>query len=99
MFCDYLNIFSDANNCYDVRFRYKPTDATTNPSLLYKAAQLKEYQSLVDEAITFGKSKTDSSKNEQLSIIMDKLAVSFGKEITKIIPGLEVRMIAVALYF
>ncbi len=64
-------------------------DATTNPSLLYKAATLKEYQHLVDGAIAFGKSKTDVSENERLSLILDKLAVSFGKEITEIVPGLD----------
>ncbi len=69
--------------------RYAPTDATTNPSLIYKAAQIDEYQHLVDEAIAYGKSRADLSENERLSLVMDKLAVNFGKEITKIIPGLE----------
>lgn len=35
--------------------KYKPTDATTNPSLLYKAASAPEHQDLVDDAITYGK--------------------------------------------
>lgn len=35
--------------------KYKPTDATTNPSLLYKAASAPEHQGLVDEAIAYGK--------------------------------------------
>lgn len=35
--------------------QYKPTDATTNPSLLYTAAQMPEYQSLVTNAIDYGK--------------------------------------------
>jgi len=59
--------------------RLKPQDATTNPSLIYKAALMPEYQSLVDEAIAYGKG--------DISVVMDKLAVNFGIEITKIVPG------------
>ena len=35
--------------------KFKPQDATTNPSLIYKAAQMDEYASLVDDAIKYGK--------------------------------------------
>lgn len=59
--------------------KFKPQDATTNPSLIYKAAMMEEYSSLVDDAIGYGKG--------DLSTIMDKLAVNFGTEITKIVPG------------
>jgi len=59
--------------------KFKPQDATTNPSLIYKASLMKEYASLVDDAISYGKG--------DLSTIMDKLAVNFGTEITKIVPG------------
>jgi transaldolase len=57
----------------------KPQDATTNPSLIYKAAQMDQYAKLVDDAIKYG--------NGNLEIVMDKLAVNFGTEITKIVPG------------
>jgi len=59
--------------------RLKPQDATTNPSLIYKAAQMPKYKKLIDDAISYGKG--------DLSIVMDKLAVNFGTEITKIAPG------------
>lgn len=59
--------------------KYKPQDATTNPSLIYKAATMPEYTKLVDDAIAYGKGDVD--------LIMDKLAVNFGTEITKIVPG------------
>jgi len=59
--------------------KFKPTDATTNPSLIYKAAQMPAYAHLVKDAIAYGKC--------DLSLIMDKLAVNFGAEITKIVPG------------
>jgi transaldolase len=58
---------------------HRPTDATTNPSLLLAAASMKEYEHLVKEAIVYGKG--DVSK------IMDKVAVNFGVEILGIIPG------------
>jgi len=59
--------------------RYKPQDATTNPSLIYKAALMPEYEKIVEEAVTYGKG--------DVGVIMDKLAVQFGTEITKIVPG------------
>ena len=64
---------------------YKPTDATTNPSLILQAAQMPQYQHLVDEAVNFGKSQC-SSRDEQLAATMDRLSVNFGNEILGIVP-------------
>ncbi|WDE96759.1 transaldolase [Lentisphaera profundi] len=64
---------------------YLPTDATTNPSLIYAASQMPQYASLVDDAIAYGKSK-GSDKVAQLDLAMDKLSVNFGLEILKIVP-------------
>jgi transaldolase len=61
-----------------------PQDATTNPSLLYQASQLEQYQHLVQDAIQYGKKVNPSNPIEPT---LDKLAVNFGKEILKIIPG------------
>jgi len=66
--------------------KYKPTDATTNPSLLFKAAQMEQYNHLVDDSICFGRDKSKSNE-ERISLTLDKLAVNFGLEILKIIPG------------
>eukprot|EP01098_Paradermamoeba_levis_P006080 TRINITY_DN2531_c0_g1_i1.p1 TRINITY_DN2531_c0_g1~~TRINITY_DN2531_c0_g1_i1.p1 ORF type:complete len:322 (+),score=126.89 TRINITY_DN2531_c0_g1_i1:105-1070(+) len=66
--------------------KYKPQDATTNPSLIYSAAQLKEYQHLVEDALKFGKSK-GGTLQQQVEHALDKLFVNFGLEILKIIPG------------
>src|SRR5690606_33637857 len=63
--------------------QYEPMDATTNPSLLLKAAQMQQYKHLIEDAINYGK-KSDS---HTLTKITDKLAVNFGAEILKIIPG------------
>jgi len=65
--------------------KYKPTDATTNPSLLFKAAGQSQYQHLVEDAVKYGL-KNGDGKNA-LSLTMDRLSVNFGKEITKIVPG------------
>jgi transaldolase len=66
--------------------RLKPQDATTNPSLLYKAAQRPEYRHLVEEALEYAEKK-GGNKTEQSGAFMDQLFVSFGREILKVIPG------------
>lgn len=66
--------------------QYKPTDATTNPSLLYAAAQLSEYNHLFDDAIKFAKD-TSGTLDEQVTAAIDKLYVNFGVEILKLVPG------------
>jgi len=65
---------------------YAPQDATTNPSLILKAAQMAGYKSLVDKAIADGR-KSGLSGDAQLADIMDHLLVAFGSEILKIVPG------------
>ncbi len=66
--------------------QYRPTDATTNPSLLLAASSMEEYRPLVDEAIAYGKQHGAGSE-EQLQKALDKLFVQFGLEILKIVPG------------
>lgn len=65
--------------------QYAPCDATTNPSLILKAAQMPDYQFLVSKAITENKAK--SSGDELLHRVLDDLMVLFGIEILKIVPG------------
>lgn len=64
---------------------YAPTDATTNPSLIFAAAQMPEYQDLVNEAVAYGR-KAGVTEAEKLSKTLDKLFVTFGSEILKIVP-------------
>jgi len=66
--------------------QYTPTDATTNPSLIYQAACLDEYQNLVDSAIEYASSKS-LDIDEQIEICIDKLFITFGIEILKTVPG------------
>ncbi|CAH0990516.1 Transaldolase B [Sinobacterium norvegicum] len=64
--------------------KFTPLDATTNPSLLLKAAALPHYRKLVDEALTWSKQQ---SSNNNISLCVDYLAVAIGAEILKTIPG------------
>tara|TARA_B100001248_G_scaffold261719_1_gene253858 strand:+ start:12112 stop:13083 length:972 start_codon:yes stop_codon:yes gene_type:complete len=66
--------------------KFKPQDATTNPSLIYKAVQMEAYQGLFEQAISRGKA-TGQSGQALLNSIIDQLLVLFGKEILNIIPG------------
>ncbi|WP_339672811.1 transaldolase [Dasania marina] len=66
--------------------RFKPLDATTNPSLLLKAAQLPQYGQLVSESKDWALQQV-GSQAEQLALCSDKLAVAIGCEILNIIPG------------
>ena len=66
--------------------KYQPEDATTNPSLVLKAAQIAEYAPLIDQAIGYAKSQS-SDKAQQVQDACDMLAVNIGKEILKTIPG------------
>jgi len=66
--------------------QYKPQDATTNPSLIFQAAQRPEYAELLDDAIQFAlNSPGDRPARREAG--MDKLMVNFGCEILKIVPG------------
>ncbi|MGD8236073.1 MAG: transaldolase [Chromatiales bacterium] len=59
--------------------KYTPTDATTNPSLLLKAAGKSEYRHLIDRAVKAARGDRE--------LLMDQLSVNFGNEILGIIPG------------
>ncbi|QKX63496.1 uncharacterized protein TRUGW13939_10667 [Talaromyces rugulosus] len=66
--------------------KYKPQDATTNPSLILAASKKPEYAKLIDVAVEYGK-KTGSTVDEKVDATLDRLLVEFGKEILQIIPG------------
>ena len=66
---------------------YRPQDATTNPSLLLKAAQMPQYRALVEDAVRFGRERGGADPAVQTRWTMDKLAINFGTEILKIVPG------------
>jgi len=81
----YTVIVEDTGDIETIR-KHKPMDATTNPSLIYKAAGMEQYSGLVSESISYAK-KCASTKDSQLVIARDKLSTLFGAEITKVVPG------------
>lgn len=78
-------VVADTGDIESIR-QYAPVDATTNPSLLFKAAQDGKYRALVDDAIRFGLDASVATER-QLELTLDRLAVNFGVEILGIIPG------------
>lgn len=82
---DYTVVVADTGD-FEAMKKYKPTDATTNPSLILQAATMPQYQSLINKAVEFGK---QNGKNiaEQTEAALDKLVVLFGTEILNIVPG------------
>jgi transaldolase len=70
----------------DAIVQYQPQDATTNPSLLLKAADLPRYQPLLDEAQRRGREQGGSPAS-RAAAACDYLAVSIGLEIQNIVPG------------
>jgi transaldolase len=81
----YTTVVSDTGDIEAIA-KYKPQDATTNPSLLLKASQMPQYRPIVEEAIR-STASGGGDRAARTAAFMDKLAVSFGIEILKIIPG------------
>jgi len=65
--------------------QYAPQDATTNPTLIMKAATMPEYKFVVDQAMT--ESKGGGSRESRVKEVFEHLLVLFGVEILKIVPG------------
>lgn len=70
----------------DAIAKYRPLDATTNPSLLLKAAQSERYKPLLAAAVSWARQQ-GGSNDEQIANAGSKLAVLAGLEILKLIPG------------
>ncbi len=78
-------VVADTGDIEAVR-RLKPQDCTTNPTLLLKAVETPAYGHLLDEAIDWGRKQAGSAE-AVTAAVCDRLAVSFGAELTKIVPG------------
>ncbi|MFC5742633.1 transaldolase [Dyella tabacisoli] len=81
----YTTVVADTGDIEAIA-RYQPVDATTNPSLLLKAAELPAYAPLIDEAVAWAKSRA-KTRQEYLADASDKLAISIGKKIVGLVPG------------
>lgn len=68
---------------------FKPRDATTNPSLITAAAQMPQYQGIVDDTLKSARSTLgkDASAAQVATLAFERLAVSFGHKILEVIPG------------
>jgi transaldolase len=78
-------VVSDTGDIEAIR-KYRPVDATTNPTLILKASIMPEYQPLFDSAVSWAK-KRYSSREDQIHGAVKKLLVNFGAKILEIIPG------------
>lgn len=78
-------VVADTGDIEAIR-KYQPVDATTNPSLLLKAAELPQYQSLIESSVTWAKQQSNEPA-QQIIDAGDMLSVSIGKEIVQIVPG------------
>lgn len=81
----YTTVVADTGDI-DAIAAFQPEDATTNPSLVLKAAEMPQYDHLIVDAIEWAK-KQSADKAQQIIDAGDKLAVNIGVEILKSVPG------------
>jgi transaldolase len=78
-------VVADTGDIEAVR-RLKPQDCTTNPTLLLKAAETPAYAELVEGVLAWGR-KQGGARETVAAAVCDRLAVSFGSELARIVPG------------
>lgn len=81
----FTTVVADTGDFESIR-KYSPQDATTNPTLIFKAVQQDEYKPLLDQAIEDNRQSALSGEALQKKII-DDLLVAFGRKILDIVPG------------
>ena len=82
----YSSVVADTGDI-DSIIKFSPDDCTTNPSLIFKAVQSQKYNKLVEDVILNSKSRKFKTSSDQIDYISDQLAIAFGIELTKIVPG------------
>jgi transaldolase len=93
----YTTVVADTGDINAIA-QYRPQDATTNPSLLYHAAQMPSYRRLVDAAADLAM-KRGGTHEEMAEELIDRLFVLFGCEILKVVPGRVSTEVAARLSF
>src|ERR1041384_7874203 len=78
-------VVADTGDFESIR-KFQPRDATTNPTLLQKAAEMPEYNDLVQRVLRQAKSGPHPA-GQNVQTVMDHLAIAFGTEILKIVPN------------
>jgi transaldolase len=81
----FTTVVADTGDFESIK-KYSPQDATTNPTLIYKAVQLPEYKHLLDKAIA-DNSGSSLGGEDLIKKIIDDLLVAFGEQILGIVPG------------
>jgi transaldolase len=81
-------VVSDTGDINSIE-KFKPTDATTNPSLIAAAAEKSEYQSIVDDVLKEARKQAGANASDEdvAAFAFKTLAVAFGRKILDIIPG------------
>jgi transaldolase len=84
----YTTVVADTGDI-EAMEKFRPQDATTNPSLITAAAQMPQYQSIVDEVLKRAKDELGGSASDKdvANLAFKRLAIAFGKKILAIIPG------------
>ncbi len=84
----YTTVVADTGD-FEAMEKFRPTDATTNPSLITAAAQMPQYQPLVDDVLRAARKQLgDSAPVEKVAnLAFQRLAVAFGRKILAIVPG------------
>ena len=93
----YTTVVADTGDIEAIA-RHRPQDATTNPSLLFKAAEMPGYRHLVEEAETLALARS-GNHGETAEEFIDRLFVLFGCEILKVVPGRVSTEVAASLSF
>ena len=93
----YTTVVADTGDIEAIA-RHRPQDATTNPSLLYHAAQMPAYRHLVEEAADIA-SELGGDQSQMAEEFIDRLFVLFGCEILKVVPGRVSTEVAASLSF
>ena len=93
----YTTVVADTGDIEAIA-RHRPQDATTNPSLLFHAAQMPDYRRLVEEAAELAQER-GGSHEEMAAEFIDRLFVLFGSEILKVVPGRVSTEVAASLSF
>ena len=93
----YTTVVADTGDIDAIR-QHRPQDATTNPSLLYKAAQMPAYRHFVEEAAERA-AKVGGSHEDMAAEFIDQMFVLFGSEILKVVRGRVSTEVAASLSF
>ena len=84
----YTTVVADTGDMKSME-KFKPTDATTNPSLITAAANMPEYSYIVDDVLKEAKEKAGANSDDKAvaAAAFKTLAVAFGRKILEIVPG------------